>query len=78
MIQPDVRPVVISTERYARPMPLVFVDGRQVDWPTVREGLRAELIDRIEVIKGATALAQYGPEAQHGVVLIHTKAAKLK
>ena len=59
--------------------PVVYIDGIRVDAMGFDGGLGAlELIDpgtiaRIEVIKGPSAGAQYGPDAADGVVLIFTK-----
>ena len=59
--------------------PVVFIDGIRVDAMGFDGGLGAlELIDpgtiaRIEVIKGPSAGAEYGPDAADGVVLIFTK-----
>ena len=59
--------------------PVVYIDGIRVDAMGFDGGLGAlELIDpgtiaRIEVIKGPSAGAEYGPDAADGVVLIFTK-----
>jgi outer membrane receptor for ferrienterochelin and colicin len=57
-----------------RPMPLVFVDGREVAVGEARE-IPTESIERVEVVKGARALRTYGERASDGVILITLKPA---
>ena len=62
--------------------PLVFIDGVRME-PDAWEGsggspgrlasIDADDIERIEVIKGADAVARYGADAAAGVILIFTK-----
>lgn len=57
--------------------PLVFVDGVRSDMAALDKLKRDRAaIDRVEVLKGNAAVAQYGPEALPGVILITTKSAK--
>ena len=58
-------------------LPLVLVDGIRVSG-AARDGGALELlspstIGSVEVLRGASALAQYGPGASDGVILIKTK-----
>ena len=52
--------------------PLVFVDGVRADISAFRR-LQSEKIESVEVVKGGAAIAQWGPEAVHGVIRITTK-----
>ncbi|MGH7575157.1 MAG: TonB-dependent receptor plug domain-containing protein [Longimicrobiales bacterium] len=62
--------------------PVVYLDGIRVEAELSgfrNEGLISldfvspEAIDRIEVLKGPSASALYGPDSSNGVILIHTK-----
>ena len=56
--------------------PLIYVDGVRIEdgvAKTVISELNPDLIDRIEVIKGAAAEAIFGPEAADGVIQIFLK-----
>ncbi|HEX6041729.1 TonB-dependent receptor plug domain-containing protein [Longimicrobium sp.] len=53
--------------------PLYLVDGREI---TSLETLDPGTIDAIEVVKGAAAVARYGPRAATGAVLITTHAVQ--
>lgn len=62
--------------------PVVYVDGIRIEAEMSgfrNEGLISldfispEAIDRIEVLKGPSASALYGPDSSNGVILIHTK-----
>ncbi|MBI4503529.1 MAG: TonB-dependent receptor plug domain-containing protein [Gemmatimonadetes bacterium] len=65
--------------------PIIIVDGVRVSGgaaggvpargrgPTILDLLGSETIDRIEVLRGPAAGAQYGEGALNGVVLIYTK-----
>ena|SRR5688572_496755 len=57
-----------------QPMPLVFVDGLEVGAPEARE-IPSASIERVEVVKGATATRVYGERARVGVILITLKPA---
>ena len=70
-----------------RPAPLVYVDGVRMDrdaaagdgsvgGPPLPAGLSPDMIERIEVFKGATAEGKYGAEGEHGVIEIFTKQAE--
>jgi hypothetical protein len=53
---------------------LLFIDGVRVD-PSRLRSIRPDDIERIEVIKGETAVERFGdPEAARGVIRITTKA----
>jgi outer membrane receptor for Fe3+-dicitrate len=63
--------------------PLVVIDG--VVYPTAPDSagvaarlpeLRPEEVDTVEVLKGAAAVARFGPAARDGVVLVRTKRTK--
>ncbi len=54
-------------------MPLCIVDGVRYDCAFLRNASDSASIDRIEVIKGPTAAARYGPDAHDGVILVTTK-----
>ena len=56
----------------ARSPSLCFVDGQETDCRDVR-AISPGRIDRIEVIKGPTAVSNYGNRAAGGVILVHTK-----
>ena len=56
-------------------LPLLFiVDGARYSGDQVPL-LSADLVASVKVIKGHRALAQYGPDASYGVVVITTKLA---
>ena len=55
--------------------PLIMVDGVVVLNGAVKK-LDAESIDRIEVIKGKTAVQKFGDRARDGAILIFTKDAR--
>jgi TonB-dependent SusC/RagA subfamily outer membrane receptor len=61
----------------ARPAPIYFVDGRRASLlPSGKPdlgGLTKDQIDSVEILKGAAAIAAYGPDAANGVVIIKTK-----
>jgi len=54
--------------------PLVLVNGEIREEVEVRD-IDPETIERIEVWKGTAAVAKYGEDAAHGVILITTKHA---
>jgi beta-lactamase regulating signal transducer with metallopeptidase domain len=63
--------------------PLYFLDDEEITRERMKElglfepGSRPRIeIDRIEVIKGPTAIAMFGERAQHGVIRIYTKKKK--
>ena len=55
--------------------PLLFVDGVRMmgDRDVVLSGIGPDDIDRVEVIKGETALERFGEEASAGVIEIFLK-----
>jgi len=55
--------------------PLLFVDGVRMmgDRDVVLSGIDPDDIDRVEVIKGETALERFGEEASAGVIEIFLK-----
>jgi len=70
-------PVMIERRRHEAvptPAPLIILDGVIVDADAF-EKLKLEpgQIDRIEVLRGSAAAAQFGDRARHGVILITTK-----
>ncbi|MCK5649833.1 MAG: hypothetical protein KAJ42_00580 [Gemmatimonadetes bacterium] len=58
------------------PLILVFdgtrLPGAEAD-SILQEQIKGRDIDSIRVLKGSRALAEYGPEAEHGVILIYLK-----
>ena len=62
-----------NTGDAAGPKPLIIVDGVIVSDPNFMETLDRDMIDRIEVVKGAAAAALYGDRAAGGVIKIFTK-----
>lgn len=66
--------IKIRNEEADAPGPLYVVDGVIVSDPNFLETMDKATIDRIEVIKGAAAQAQYGERGANGVVLIFTKS----
>ena len=71
--EPDVPPLTFPA---GQPAPLIFIDGQRQTSTVSLTKLRPADIDRVEVVKGATALFRYGPEGQNGVVLVYTKPVK--
>ena len=59
----------------AKPTPMCIVDGVRVPPQTCfgAGALEASRIDKVEVLKGPAAAAQYGTDAANGVVIITTK-----
>jgi hypothetical protein len=58
------------------PQPLFIVDGERLSGEQiVARGIRPEHVDRMEVVKPAQAIAEYGRAGEHGVVLIFTRQA---
>ncbi len=67
--------------------PIIYVDGVRVSNTLHKVGasapvglsildiIPADLIERIEVLRGAAAAAQYGLGAANGVILVHTKGS---
>ncbi len=56
------------------PPPLYIIDGKEVDSNFVKT-VDPNDIDRIDVLKGETAVKKYGEKGRYGVVLITTKKA---
>lgn len=58
------------------PQPLFIVDGERLSGEQIAaRGIRPEHIERIDVIKPARAIVDYGRAGEHGVVLIVTRTA---
>lgn len=55
--------------------PIYVVDGKIQD-STVMSSISVETIQSITILKDASAIALYGPEAANGVVVLTTKASK--
>jgi TonB-dependent SusC/RagA subfamily outer membrane receptor len=53
--------------------PLVYIDGKLTTMASINGGLNPDRIESVEVIKGAAAIATYGPSAINGVILIKLK-----
>jgi bla regulator protein BlaR1 len=54
--------------------PLFIVDGVRVRTNGI-DGIDPKTIANVEVIKGAAAIAEYGPDAERGVVIVKTRNA---
>jgi TonB-dependent SusC/RagA subfamily outer membrane receptor len=65
--------ISIRTNDPEAPRPLIVVDGVIISDPGFMDTMDKSIIDRVEVIKGAAAEAQYGERGANGVVLIFTK-----
>lgn len=65
--------ITIRASEEGAPSPLIVVDGVIISDPDFMETLDKELIERVEVIKGKTAQAEYGERGANGVILIFTK-----
>jgi len=73
--QPASRTFATTIAANAGQVPLLFVvDGVRLQRDEV-PSLTAEQVAEVRVLKGHTALEQYGPDASYGVVVITTKAA---
>ncbi|HEY0152170.1 MAG TPA: hypothetical protein VGB92_09240 [Longimicrobium sp.] len=58
------------------PQPLYIVNGVQLSGEElIAHGIRPEHIKRIDVVKPAQAIVEYGRAGEHGVILIVTKQA---
>jgi hypothetical protein len=58
------------------PQPLFIVDGERLSGEQLAaRGIRPEQIARIDVVKPAQAIIDYGQAGEHGVVLVVTRAA---
>ncbi|MBL0359055.1 MAG: N-acetylmuramoyl-L-alanine amidase [Chitinophagaceae bacterium] len=55
-----------------KPAPLYILDGKEED-STVLKRVNPDNIDRVDVLKGESAVALYGERAKNGIVLITTK-----
>ena len=65
----DIR--VISYEAQTGSKPLIIIDGEEYDLSI--EAINPKDIDRIEVLKNASATKKYGKKGQNGVILITKK-----
>ena len=61
----------ISYEAQTGPKPLIIIDGEEYDLSI--EAINPKDIDRIEVLKNASATKKYGKKGQNGVILITKK-----
>jgi bla regulator protein blaR1 len=52
--------------------PIFFIDGVRTDQTTFAK-LNRDDIQAVEVVKGKAAAEQYGPDAEHGVIVVTTK-----
>lgn len=80
---PDASTVVLrkrapSSPTSAELQPLIYVDGVRLTGTETIQDIDPEGIEKIEVIKGKAAVAQYGEEASRGVILITTKRKATK
>lgn len=73
VVQPHVR--IRSTEETEGPAPLIIVDGVIMDPASgfELEDLNPDSIDRIEVLKGASAVELHGERAAGGIINIYMK-----
>ncbi|HEY4303941.1 MAG TPA: M56 family metallopeptidase [Gemmatimonadaceae bacterium] len=52
--------------------PLLLIDGVRSTMNALKS-VDPKTIDHVEVIKGAAAIAEHGPDAEHGVIIVTTK-----
>jgi TonB-dependent SusC/RagA subfamily outer membrane receptor len=71
---PGQRPVIMGGIRSNVKEPLYIIDGL-VAGNDMLKNIQPEAIEKIEVLKGAAALALYGSPAESGVIIITTKKA---
>ncbi|MGQ0639952.1 MAG: TonB-dependent receptor plug domain-containing protein [Gemmatimonadaceae bacterium] len=55
---------------------VVFVDDVRLPAGSSLQHLRPETVERVEVVKGGAAVAQYGAEAKGGAIRIYTKKSR--
>jgi TonB-dependent SusC/RagA subfamily outer membrane receptor len=73
--QPVTSSIAPSVAPELTQVPLLFVvDGVRLQRDQV-PSLSGDQIASVQVIKGRSALSQYGPDASYGVVVIKTKTA---
>ena len=65
-------PVVIRLDSAAANAPLLLIDGVRSTMDDMHR-LDPKTIANVEVLKGNAAIAEYGPDAQRGVITITTK-----
>ena len=65
--------IKIRAQDSEAPRPLLVVDGVIVSDPDFLDTVDKSSIDRVEVIKGTAAQAQYGEQGANGVILVFTK-----
>lgn len=72
--------LIVVREPEDKNTPLYVLDGKILgrDSKVLREGIKPEDIESIDVIKGDHAVEQYGNQGKHGVIEIHTKKDKKK
>ncbi len=67
--------VIIITKDQAQKKPLMIIDGKKVDSTVFEEmKMHPDLIESVNVLKDAPAVALYGEEAKNGVVIVRTKS----
>ena len=65
-----------KTEEFLNQDPLIILDGKWItekDSKAFLDNIDPESIEKIEVLKGESAIEKYGPEAKNGVIVITTK-----
>ena len=74
---PDASPglrITGTPARYLGGEPLIFIDGVRVpDDKDALGDIEATDIEKVTVIRGTKAVSLYGPDAEHGVILITLK-----
>ena len=65
----------IATGVNAKPAPLYVVDGKIIDALQL-SAISPDQIEKVDVLKGTTAIARYGEKAKDGGILITTKPTK--
>jgi bla regulator protein blaR1 len=68
---------LIATAQQRGTTPLFIIDGVRTDQSTFSKLDRTN-IEAVEVLKGKAAALTYGPDAEHGVIVVTTKAGAKK
>lgn len=61
----------------AESSPLLLIDGVRSEKSALSK-LNKESIESVEILKGTAAAAEYGPDAEHGVIVVKTKSGAKK
>jgi beta-lactamase regulating signal transducer with metallopeptidase domain len=66
------RGLILRSQATTAATPMYIVDGVRTDQATFAK-LERDKIAAVEVVKGKAAAATYGPDAEHGVIVVTTK-----